>query len=119
MMTREEQTALLKAASLIEKLGKENDQLTDMLANALHEKHAIKIARDMAEKGLIANEDLDKKAQELAAEPDLGVVKKAVDLSQKGFDLGRLEKTASVEGQEDGDLDPMTEYLKDYVTGRK
>lgn len=118
MMTREEQVALTKAASLIEKLGKEREQLIEMLASALHEKHAMKLAREMAERGLIAAEDMDKKASELVNEPDLGIVKKAIDLSQKGFELGKVEKTASIEGFENGELDPMTEYLAGYVNGR-
>lgn len=117
MMTRDEQAVLLKAADVIEKLGHENERLVEMLAHALHEKQALKIAREMAEKGLIAPDELDKKAQELAQEPDLGVVKKAVDLSQRGFELGKVEKKASVEGMEGGELDPITEYLIGHIHG--
>lgn len=118
MMTRDEQAVLLKAAAVIEKLGKERDQLIDMLAQALHEKNAVKLAREMAEKGLIQPEEFDKKAQELAREEDLGIVKKAVDLAQSGFELGRLEKKASVATSPDGELDPVTEYLVGFINGR-
>lgn len=119
MMTREEQTALLKAASVIEKLGHEREMLIEALAKALHEKDAVKIAHEMAEKGLIAQEDLSKKAEELSKEEDLGIVKKAVDLSQRGFELGKLEKRANVDGVQDGEeMDPMTEYLVDHINGR-
>jgi hypothetical protein len=119
MMTREEQTALLKAASVIEKLGKEREMLIDALAKAMHEKNAVKLAYEMAEKGLIAQEDLTKKAEELTKEEDLSVVKKAVDLSQRGFELGKLEKRASVDGVQDGEeLDPLTQCLVDHINGR-
>ena len=118
MMTRDEQAVLLKAAAVIEKLGKEREQLIGMLAQALHEKSAVKLAREMADKGLIAPEEFDKKARELAREEDLGIVKKALDLAQGGFDLGKVEKKASVESSGDGELDPMTEYLVGYINGR-
>lgn len=117
-MTRDEQAALLKAAAVIEKLGKEREQLISMLAVALHEKQARKLAGEMAQQGLIPQEEMDKKAEELAKEDDLGIVKKAVDLTQNGFNLGKVEKKASVEGAEEGELDPMTEYLVDYIHGR-
>lgn len=115
-MTRDEQAVLLKAAATIEKLGKEREALIGMLAEALHEKQASKIAREMAAKGMIASEDMEKKASELAKESDLGVIRKAVDLAERGFDLGKLEKRAAVDGVADGEeMDPMTSYLADYV----
>ena len=118
-MTRDEQTALMKAAALIEKLGKERDFLVDQLATALHEKGATSLARDMAAKGIIAPEDMDKKALELAKEPDLNIVKKAMDLTERGFDLGKLEKRSSVEGLAPGEeMDEITEYLAGFVNGR-
>jgi hypothetical protein len=118
-MTRDEQAALLKAASVIEKLGKEREQLIGMLASALHEKQARKLASEMVTKGFVQQDDLDKKAEELAKEDDLGMVKKALDLTQNGFDLGKIEKKASVDGAESvEDLDPMTAYLVDYIHGR-
>ncbi len=118
-MTRDEQAALLKAASVIEKLGKEREQLIEMLAVALQEKQARKLASEMVSKGFVQQDDLDKKAEELAKEDDLGMVKKALDLTQSGFDLGKLEKKASVDGVEGAEeLDPMTAYLVDYIHGR-
>jgi hypothetical protein len=118
-MTRDEQAVMVKAASLIEKLGKEREFLVEQLALALHEKQAGTLAREMADKGMIAPEDLEKKASELAKEQDLGVVRKAVDLVQGGFDLGKIEKKASVEGSGDGsEMDPMTEYLVNFIHGR-
>lgn len=117
-MTRDEQAVLMKAAGVIEQLGKEREILIDMVAQALHEKQASALARDMAQKGLIAQDELDKKAQELSKENDLGIVKKAIDLAQNGFELGKLEKRAAVEGDEAGSLDPMTDYLVNYIQGR-
>ena len=117
-MTRDERAMLVKAASVIEQLGKEREYLIGALAEALHEKQAHSLASEMAEKGLIAREELQKKASELAKESDLGVVKKAVDLAGRGFDIGKVEKRASVEGHEDGELDPMTEYLAGFIDGR-
>lgn len=118
-MTRDEQAMLLKAAGTIEQLAKEREFLIDKLAEALHEKQASKIARDMGERGLIAPEDIEKKASELAKEDDLGIVRKAVDLAERGFDLGKLEKRASVDGVADGEeMDPLTAYLADHVSGR-
>lgn len=117
-MTRDERAMLMKAASVIEQLGKEREMLIEQLATALHEKQAHKLASDMADKGLIAREDMQKKASELTKESDLGVVKKAIDLAEMGFDLGKVEKRASVEGHEGGELDPMTEYLAGFINGR-
>jgi len=119
MMTRDEQAVLMKAASVIEKLGKEREYLISELAKAVQEKEAHRLAREMAEKGLIAQEDLDKKAAELSTEEDLGVVKKAVSMTEKGFSMGKVEKTAGVEGQAEGEeLDPLTAYLVDHINGR-
>jgi hypothetical protein len=118
MMTRDEQAVLMKAAAVIEKLGKEREYLIDQLANAMHEKQAHTIAADMADKGMVAREDVEKKAAELALEPDLGIVKKAVDLSQRGFELGRLEKTAQLEDGSEGEMDPLTEMLVNHIRGR-
>lgn len=118
-MTREEQTVMLKAANVIEQLGKEREALIDQVANLMHEKQAFKLAAEMGRKGIVAHEDIEKKAEELSKEEDLGIVKKAVDLSERGFELGRLEKTASVEGAAEGEeLDPLTSYLVDHVRGR-
>ena len=72
----------------------------------------------MADKGMVAREDVEKKAAELALEPDLGIVKKAVDLSQRGFELGRVEKTAQLEDGSDGEMDPFTEMLVNHIRGR-
>ncbi len=71
----------------------------------------------MVNRGLIAQDEMEKKAAELAKEPDLGIVKKAVDLAQNGFELGRVENTA-VEGYESSELDPWTDYLVGYIQGR-
>lgn len=117
-MTRDEQAVMLKSAALIEKLGSERAWLIDQLALALHEKQARTLAGEMADKGLIAHSEMDKKAIELAKEDDLGIVKKAVDLTQSGFGMGKVEKTASVEGAENGEMDPMTEYLVGFINGR-
>lgn len=117
-MTRDERAMLLKSAAVIEQLGKERELLIEQLAEALHERQAYKLAGEMAEKGLIAREELQKKASELSRESDLGVVRKAVDLAERGFDLGKVEKRASVEGSENGELDPMTEYLAGFINGR-
>lgn len=118
MMTRDEQAMLVKAASVIEKLGKEREILIEQLAIAMHEKQAHSIAADMAEKGMVAHEDVEKKAAELAKESDLGVVKKAVDLAQRGFELGRVEKTASAEGESDEEMDPLTALLMSDINNR-
>lgn len=117
-MTRDEQAVMLKAAALIEKLGGEREYLIDQLATLLHEKQARSLAGEMAEKGLIAHSELEKKAVELSKEVDLGVIKKAVDLTQNGFGMGKVEKTAQVEGSENGEMDPMTEYLVGFINGR-
>lgn len=118
-MTRDEQAMLLKAASAIEQLAKEREFLIDKLAEALHEKQASRIAHDMGERGLIAPEDVEKKAGELTKEADLSVVRKALDLAERGFDLGKLEKRASVDGVAEGEeMDPLTEYLANHVNGR-
>jgi hypothetical protein len=118
IMTRDEQAVMVKAASLIEKLGKERAFLIDELAATLHEKHASILAREMVDKGMLASEDMEKKAIELSKEPDLGMIKKAVDLAQGGFDLGKIEKTSSVEGSDGSELDPVTEYLVNFIHGR-
>ncbi len=118
MMTREEQGTMLKAAALIEQLGSEREILIETVAKLQHEKQAMKLAADMAGKGLIAQEDVATKAAELAREEDLGIVKKAVDLSERGFDMGRVEKTAGAEGEMPEDSDPMTDYLTAFVKGR-
>lgn len=119
-MTREEQTVMMKAASVIEQLGKDREFLIDQVAALLHEKQAHKIASDMVEKGMIAPEEIEKKAAELSLEPDLGVIKKAVTMAQHGFELGRVEKTASsVEGMSEGEeMDPLTELLVNDIKGR-
>lgn len=119
-MTRDEQVVMLKAASLIEKLGKEREYLIDQLALVLHEKQAHSLASEMVKKGLVSEDDLDKKASELSKEADLGVVRRAVDLAQTGFDLGKLEKKAEVEGAEgEEELDPITALLvNDIQNGR-
>lgn len=116
-MTRDEQTVMLKAASMIEKLGKENELLVDEVARLTHQNAAVKVAGDMAKKGLISQDDLEKKAGELAGE-DLEVVKKAIDLTQSGFELGKVEKTAKVEGSEEDELDPITAMLVDDIHGK-
>jgi hypothetical protein len=118
MMTRDEQAVLVKAAAVIEQLGKERAMLIDQLAVAMHEKQAHTIAADMADKGMVSREDVEKKAAELALEPDLGIVKKAVDLSQRGFEMGRIEKTAQLEDGSEGDMDPLTEMLVNHIRGR-
>jgi hypothetical protein len=118
MMTRDEQAVLVKAAAVIEQLGKEREFLIGELAIAKHEKQAHSIAADMAEKGMVSREDVEKKAAELALEPDLGIVKKAVDLSQRGFEMGRIEKTAQLEDGSEGDMDPITEMLVNHIRGR-
>lgn len=118
-MTRDEQAMLLKAATVIEQLGKEREYLIDQLAVALHEKQAVKLAQEMGQRGLIAPEDVEKKAGELTKEADLSVVKKALDLADRGFELGKVEKRASVDGVADGEeMDPLTEYLANHVNGR-
>lgn len=116
-MTKDEQEVLLKAAGLIEKLGQDRESLIALLAQSLHEKSANKLAHSMVDKGLIAPEQLEKKASELAGEPDLGIVKRAVDLAQSGFELGKLE-SVTVEGQQGEELDPMTDMLVGYIQGR-
>lgn len=119
-MTRDEQKVMMDAASLIEKLGQERELLIGWLAQACHEKQAVKMASEMADAGYIAPEEMSKKAEELSKESDLGIVKKALDLTSKGFGLGRVEKRASVEGSEDGEeMDPMTEYLVQHVNGSR
>lgn len=118
MMTRDEQAVLLKAAAVIEKLGKEREFLIDQLAIAHHEKQAHTIAADMATKGIVAHEDVEKKAAELAKESDLGVVRKAVDLAQRGFDLGQVEKTAQLEDGSGEEMDPLTELLFNDITNK-
>jgi hypothetical protein len=118
MMTRDEQVVLVKAAAVIETLGKQNDWLTEQLAIALHEKQATKLAHTMVDKGLIAATDLEKKASELTQDQNLDIVKKAIELNEAGFNLGSLEKQATVEGSEGAELDPLTQYLVDHIHGR-
>lgn len=118
-MTRDEQTMLLKAASVIETLGKQNEFLTEQVALLLHEREAHKLASVMAEKGIVAHEDIEKKAAEIAREENLGVIRKAVDLQERGFELGRVEKTASVEGSDgEEEMDPLTALLVGDIKGR-
>lgn len=107
----------MKAANLIEKLGQERDALIEALAKTLHEKSAHQLAQSMAERGLIQPDEVEKKASELSKEEDLGIVKKAVDLAQSGFEMGHLEKVA-VEGQEGEELDELTAYLVGHIQGR-
>lgn len=120
-MTRDEQVVLLKAANLIDELKRENEVLVEKLARVMHEQEASKLAGVMAQKGIIPQEELEKKASELAKEDDLRVVKKAVDMAASGmFDLGKVEKKASTEGAEDSEeLDPMTASLVDWIQNNR
>lgn len=114
-MNKEERQVLSKAADLIDRLSKDRENLISMLADSEHKKEAAILAKEMAEKGIIDQSDIDKKAEELSNERDLDTVKKAVSMVRENMGIGRPEENVKVAGLE-GELDPMTEYLLQYVS---
>lgn len=103
--------ALIKAASAIEQLEKDRNELSAKVELSEKKERCEKLAMRMIEKGQLVDSvtDFQEKVAKLMREDDLDVWEKAIEINPEGLDLGNedeQEKLANANG-----LDALTAFI--------
>ena len=104
-------SVMLKAASIMRSQQEEINRLREGIAAQERKDHAQKIASTVIDRGIMAREEAQEYAAELAlGDKDLSMVEDLVSRTAGGVPLGAsLKKTASANS--DGDTDVLTSFL--------
>lgn len=104
---------LIKAAAALRDLSAENDRLRVTIASTDRRDYAVKIASSAVNRGIMDPEEAKDYANSLTeSDKDLSMVEEFVNRAAAGLPLGNsLQKTASVEGTQDGEADILTSFL--------
>jgi len=113
---------LLKVASVVRQLKRERDFLVDELATAMHKESASTVAKDLVQRGIYSQEELDSAVEKVSKVKHLGALKEALAIVQpkKDLPIGTVEKTAEANGAvSDAERkmmeDPAIQHLLQYV----
>lgn len=106
-------TVMIKAASALRSLQRENQSLRDELLKRDRQEHATKIASSAVERGMMDVNEASDYAQTLVeSNKDLDIVEDFVSKTVTGIPLGSgLAKTASDHSIMGGSTDVLTAYL--------
>lgn len=117
-MNENHKALLIKTAAVIRQLKRERDWLVDQLATRMHKESASKFAKELVDRGIFTQQELDEKVEKLSSLGNLKAVQAAVDIVQpkKDLPIGSVEtKTAGAENMSDADRrileDPAIQYL--------
>lgn len=115
-MVNEQQQLMKQAAAAIDSLAEENKNLKaenanqrEKLASFERKDLAYQLSEEMAERGMIDDEEIVKTAAKLVdSDRDLGVVKEALATTQTLLEIGTLQEP---EGNAGIGADPLTDFL--------
>ena len=104
---------LIKAAAALRDLSSENERHRVTIASTDRRDYAVKIASSAVNRGIMDPEEAKDYANSLTeSDKDLSMVEEFVNRAAAGLPLGNsLQKTASVEGTQDGEADILTSFL--------
>ena len=116
-MEEKSKQLLLKTAAVIRQLKSERDWLVDQLATHMHKESASKFAKELVERGIFSQDEIDEKVEKISGLKDLKSVQAAVDIVHQpktDLSIGSVEKVATADmSQADRRMteDPAIQYL--------